>query len=117
MCVIALCIMAMTLATVVTKLKVYLDDERKTPKGWVRCCWPAEVIELLKSEVITELSLDHDLGDDERGTGYDVLIWLEKAVIMDGLVPPSRIVIHSANASAWKKMIQAIDAIERHAQI
>jgi len=97
-------------------MKVYLDDVRDTPEGWVKCLWPSEVIALLKSETVTELSLDHDLGDDERGTGYDVLLWLEKAVIMDGLIPPSRIVIHSANASVWTKMKQAIEVIERHSK-
>ena len=97
-------------------MKVYLDDERETPEGWTRCLWPAEVIKLIKSGQVMELSLDHDLGDDERGTGYDVLTWLEKAVVIDGFVPPKRIVIHSANASAWTKMSQAIESIHRHAE-
>ncbi|MGL1250664.1 cyclic-phosphate processing receiver domain-containing protein [Vibrio parahaemolyticus] len=26
------------------------------------------------------MSLDHDLGDDEHGTGYDVVLWIEEAV-------------------------------------
>lgn len=38
--------------------------------------WPDEAIELLKSGEVRKLSLDHDLGDDERGTGYDVLLWI-----------------------------------------
>ena len=25
---------------------------------------------------LDEISLDHDLGDDERGTGYDVVLWI-----------------------------------------
>ncbi|WP_336511202.1 cyclic-phosphate processing receiver domain-containing protein, partial [Vibrio anguillarum] len=49
-------------------MKVYLDDERDTPEGWVRSYWPEEVIELLKSGNVTEISLDHDLGDDDHGT-------------------------------------------------
>lgn len=55
-------------------MKVFLDDERATPPGWTRACWPDEVIELLSTGTATELSLDHDLGDDERGTGYDVVL-------------------------------------------
>ena len=31
-------------------MKVYLDDERKTPDGWVRVFWPDEAIELLSLE-------------------------------------------------------------------
>ena len=55
-------------------MKVYLDDERAAPAGWVDVRWPEEVIELLKTGNVTELSLDHDLGDDGHGTGYDVLL-------------------------------------------
>jgi hypothetical protein len=31
--------------------------------------------------MVQELSLDHDLGDDARGTGYDVILWIEEAVV------------------------------------
>ena len=93
-------------------MKVYLDDTREAPEGWVRCYWPSEVIALLQEECVTELSLDHDLGDDVRGTGYDVLLWLEGAV-SSGFEPPKRIVIHSANASVWRKMSLAIDSIQK----
>lgn len=55
-------------------MKVYLDDERQTPEGWHRFYWPEEAIELLKQGKVTEISLDHDLGDDEHGTGYDVVL-------------------------------------------
>tara|TARA_R110002049_G_scaffold285698_4_gene467063 strand:- start:225547 stop:225711 length:165 start_codon:yes stop_codon:yes gene_type:complete len=54
-------------------MKVYLDDERETPQGWIRVYWPDEAIELLRSGEVIEISLDHDLGDDNRGTGYDVI--------------------------------------------
>ena len=62
-------------------MKVYLDDERATPEGWTRVYWPSEAIELLQTGQVTELSLDHDLGDDARGTGYDVVLWIEEQVI------------------------------------
>ncbi|MGX1925728.1 cyclic-phosphate processing receiver domain-containing protein [Vibrio sp. NH-7] len=35
---------------------------------------------LLKRGKVTEISLDHDLGDDEHGTVYDVVVWIEEAV-------------------------------------
>ena len=50
-------------------MKIYLDDERATPEGWVRCYWAEEVIFFLKNCAVDEVSLDHDLGDDNRGTG------------------------------------------------
>ena len=93
-------------------MRVYLDDERQTPAGWVRVFWPDEAIALLEAGGVTELSLDHDLGDDLRGTGYDVVLWIEEAVALRGFKPP-RIVVHSANSSARIKMEAGIAAIER----
>ena len=103
----------------VSKMKIYLDDKRATPPGWKRCFWPDEVIKLLRTERVTEMSLDHDLGNDRRGTGMDVLNWLENAVAdpthpsvkrTTSLKPP-KITIHSDNASAvpvMKRLAQRI---------
>jgi hypothetical protein len=91
-------------------MKVYLDDERATPNGWTRVYWPSEAIELLNSGQVTEISLDHDLGDDERGTGYDVVLWIEEQVALHGFVPPM-MSVHSANVSARAKMEAGIRAI------
>lgn len=93
-------------------MKIYLDDERATPQGWRRCYWPEEVIALLKTEQVTEISLDHDLGDDNHGTGYDVVLWIEEAVALRGFRPP-RLQVHSANASAREKMLAGIQTITR----
>jgi len=92
-------------------MRVYLDDERDTPPGWTRTYWPDEVIALLEQGAVTELSLDHDLGDDERGTGYDVVLWIEEAVALRAFVPPN-IYVHSANSSAREKMEAGIRSIE-----
>ena len=96
-------------------MRVFLDDERATPDGWVRVYWPDEAIALLEGSQVTEISLDHDLGDDERGTGYDVILWIEEAVVLRGFVPP-KVLVHSANASAREKMLAGIQSIERHAR-
>lgn len=93
-------------------MKVFLDDERRTPPGWTRAHWPEEVIALLELGEVTELSLDHDLGDDTRGTGYDVFRWIEEAVATREFVPP-RIVVHSANPAARERMMLGIASIER----
>nr|WP_255653665.1 cyclic-phosphate processing receiver domain-containing protein [Myxococcus sp. XM-1-1-1] len=92
-----------------------MDDERPAPEGWVAVRWPEEAIALLEGGQVVELSLDHDLGDDEHGTGYDVLLWLEEAVATRGFVPP-RVRVHSANSSARQKMELAIVRIERFAR-
>lgn len=93
-------------------MKVYLDDERVTPDGWTRVFWPDEAISLLEQGNVTEISLDHDLGDDERGTGYDVLLWIEEAVAVRGFNPPE-MRVHSANSSARDKMQSAIQTIRK----
>lgn len=93
-------------------MRVFLDDERSTPEGWVRVYWPDEAVELLVSGSVEELSLDHDLGDDARGTGYDVVLWIEEAVALRRFKPP-KIVVHSANSSAKEKMLAGIQSIER----
>jgi hypothetical protein len=94
------------------RMRVYLDDERATPEGWIRVYWPDEAIALLESGRVEEISLDHDLGDDERGTGYDVVLWIEEAVVTRSFRPPL-MRVHSANTSARDKMLAGIRAIER----
>lgn len=93
-------------------MKVFLDDERATPPGWTRVYWPDEAIALIKTGQVEEISLDHDLGDDERGTGYDVILWIEEAVVRQGFVPP-KMRVHSANSSARQKMEAGIASILR----
>ncbi|PLZ00063.1 hypothetical protein CY652_22995 [Burkholderia sp. WAC0059] len=93
-------------------MRVFLDDERPEPAGWIRARWPDEVIALLETGRVTEISLDHDLSDDSRGTGYDVIVWIEEAVALRGFVPP-RIVVHSANPAAAARMRAGMAAISR----
>lgn len=93
-------------------MKVYLDDERPTPEGWVRAWWPEEAVQLLQTGRVTDISLDHDLGDDAHGTGYDVIVWLEEAVALRGFVPPN-IIVHSANPAGRHKMNRGIESIQR----
>lgn len=93
-------------------MNVFLDDERPAPSGWIPVRWPDEAIALLETGLVLEISLDHDLGDDQRGTGYDVILWIEEAVALRAFKPPV-IKVHSANSSARQKMLAGIAAIER----
>src|SRR2546423_4313750 len=93
-------------------MKVYLDDVREAPKGWCRVYWPDEAIALLESGSVTEISLDHDLGDDSRGTGYDVVRWIEEAVVTRQFIPP-KISVHSANPVGRDRMLRGIESIQR----
>ena len=81
-------------------MKVWLDDLRPAPAGWTWVTNVTQVIKLLESGEVEELSLDHDLGSvDENGresTGYDVLVWIEERVVMEEFRPP-KLSVHSAN--------------------
>lgn len=94
-------------------IQLWLDDARPAPRGWIRARTAPEAISVLKSETVTEVSIDHDLGPPEAGTGYDVLLWIEDQVVTNDefLVPV--INIHTQNPVAGKKMIQTVHAIER----
>jgi hypothetical protein len=92
--------------------RIFLDDVRQEPPGWERAYWPDEVIAALKAGDVAEISLDHDLGNDARGTGYDVIRWIEEAVARQHFVPP-KIRVHSANPVACARMLAGIQAIMR----
>jgi hypothetical protein len=90
-------------------MRVFLDDIRPAPSGFVLVKKPEEAIRLLQTGQVTHLSLDHDLGDIP-GTGNDVLLWIEKEVFLNGFAPPS-ITVHSSNPSARVKMLAGIEKI------
>ena len=98
-------------------VRVWLDDTRDAPPGWVRTCTPEEVVALLRGGEVEELSLDHDLGPDPSGrerTGYEVLVWLEGEVAAGrwlGRLPG--IAVHSGNPVGRARMERAAEAIRR----
>lgn len=95
------------------KFNVYLDDLRDTPEGWRRCSTVEETISVLKSSgaYIDTLSLDNDLGENIP-EGYKVLDWLEETIFNDPAFPlPDRIVVHSANPVARKRMETVINKL------
>lgn len=91
-------------------IRLYLDDERVCPKGWLHVKTADEAISVLNAENVSEISLDHDLGMSK--TGYDVLLWIEEAQ-HDGKDIPDVIRIHTANSSARIKMELAVKQINK----
>lgn len=79
-------------------MKVYLDDIRKEPDGWVRAYNYYDAVELLDTGKVKEISLDHDLGDtnEREMTGYDVALYIVQLMI-DGKPYPKVIHVHSKN--------------------
>lgn len=99
------------------KVKIYLDDVRPCPKGWVLAKTAWECIDLLQkcNGFTIALSLDHDLGDESNGTGYDVVKWIEERQHDTPVyyITPSIITIHSANPVGIAKMKAGIESIYR----
>lgn len=92
-------------------MKVYLDDERPTPNGWVGVKTAREAIELLKTGDVEVISLDHDLGPDPQ-TGYDVAKWIEQAA-HNGELGPIRMRCHSASTVGKQNINAALRSAMR----
>jgi len=103
-------------------MKLWVDDERIEPLGWVRCTTAENAIAVLQGGGVTELSLDHDLdtfvdtrnGESRELTGYDIAVWIE-AACQGGRWEsvPSVIRCHSANPVGAKRIMQSIAQIAK----
>lgn len=95
-------------------MKLWVDDERYMPRDYdvhVRTMLHALII--LNTRLVTEISLDHDLGDeDECGTGYMIAQWIEEAAFYD-LIPPLEWHIHSMNSVGRERMRAALENADR----
>lgn len=92
-------------------MKVWLDDWRDEPEGWVWTYTVAETIELLKTGKVDEISLDYDMGEFEP-TGIKVLDWMNEQV-RTGWQPPRKIWVHSQDpygTAAMRKLAKKIAA-------
>jgi hypothetical protein len=94
----------------VIDMKIYLDDVRPIPDGWVGVRTYDEAVAVIKTGKVKEISLDHDLGPGK--TGYDLVCLIEKMVVEERFIPPV-MRIHSANPVGRSNMERAIQSIER----
>jgi hypothetical protein len=94
-------------------MKLWLDDERPTPDGWKLAHTARSAIEQLSWRTVTHLSLDHDLGLHENGTGYDVCLWLEQTIAEDPTFPMPVVTLHTANPVGRQNMQRVLDTIAR----
>jgi len=92
-------------------MKLYIDDLRPCPEGYVLARTYAEALEKLESNTFDEISFDHDLGEEK--TGYDILCWIEWGLY---LIPTdfanTVFKVHSANPVGRQRMLQVIENIE-----
>jgi len=94
-------------------LRVWLDDERPMPVNFdLRVETAQEAIDMISSGRVSMISLDHDLGGEENGTGYEVAKFVEKGAFM-GTIEPMEIRLHSANPVGRRNMQRCIENANR----
>jgi hypothetical protein len=99
-----------------TLYKVFLDDIRDPPHVWKdKDDWTIvrnadDAIALLETNRVTDISLDHDLGENQK-TGYDVLVWIEEQVHTNPNYILPRISMHTANPVGKMRMELALNQI------
>lgn len=84
---------------------LWLDDIRTMPNSynlWVKTA--QEAIEILSTNNVQAISLDHDLGIGD-GTGYDVAKWIEENA---SWLTPIQCSIHTQNPVGRKNMCFAL---------
>ena len=86
-------------------VKVFVDDKRPVPRGWQRVWRPDEVIKLLESGTVTDISLTHEVAGI-GGIGDLILLWIERAIVNWSFVPP-RITIHSSSSADRSSFVRA----------
>jgi len=89
-------------------MKVWLDDLREGPPGWLHVTTAQEAINALRTKKVTQISLDHDLGAPENGTGYDVASFIEQESFMMTL-PRLVWTVHTQNPVGRVKMTVALE--------
>jgi hypothetical protein len=104
-------------------LRVWLDDSRPAPAGWMHLRSVEAVQQLLTAHLVRELSLDHDLGwcadciregqhlrksgkrhCPHTATGYDLCVWMSDTGTWPAL-PPA---VHSGNLEGGARMLGLI---------
>jgi hypothetical protein len=100
-------------------MNLWLDDLRTMPAGYdYHARTAAEAISLLETGAVRRLSLDHDLGDEANGTGYEVAKWIEARAFAwsqgdEAGLPPLELAIHSQNPVGLGNMTQALRNADR----
>lgn len=92
-------------------IKLWLDDKldeaenRKTPPGWTPAKTADAAQAILETGEVYCASFDHDLGDENARSGYDLVKWMCEF----GVWPPGGVSIHSDNSVGVRNMSQLIE--------
>lgn len=84
-------------------MKIWLDDWRDEPSGWVWAKTVKEMMLYLDRCEVSEVSLDYDLGDFETN-GLGAIIRMRENFEENGKLPPPIIHIHSQHPNGKIEM-------------
>lgn len=97
-------------------MKIYVDDMRIAPVGWVRFTSAENLIEALPTlpTPIEDVSFDHDLGEPTtHKSGYDLVKYLvnEEPNFFDTV---NTVAVHSSNTVGRKNMLTYLTNAQTH---
>lgn len=97
--------------------KLWLDDIREAPEGWHHAKTADEAIKALEGGRYSEISLNHDLGPEEAGTGYDVVKYLEEQFHTNPDFVMPKWAVHSANPVGRERMEQVLRQLTNNSKL
>jgi hypothetical protein len=95
-------------------MRLWIDDVRPMPSDFNR--WAKnykQAIDYFCAYTITHVSFDHDLGDADELTGYDIAKWIEMNAFY-GEINRMTWAIHSANPIGAKRIRMAMTNAEKY---
>lgn len=101
-------------------MKLWVDDIRPAPEGWVRAKTVTEAIRLIHTNPIEEVSLDHDIsykvsighGDARPFCAPETFEPVARFISVVRHYNDLKITLHTANAVAAKKMADILSGFD-----
>lgn len=94
-------------------MKIWLDDEREAPKDYIWVKTVNDFHDLLKDdEVIEEVSLDNDLGANQK-EGYHAITQYIADLLSGSNCKINKFELHTKNIVAREKMLSLINSAKK----
>lgn len=92
----------------------YMADEcRKNPDEWVLVLTSQDVIPLIESGKVTEITFDNDLGIASKQEGWQVLEYMCQLILDGKIKRPVWIGLHTGNIVAMQKMWSLVENMDK----
>lgn len=94
-------------------MKLFVDDIRRAPEGWVPVRTNTEAIRMLATGNVVEISLDHDIYYQTPGEYLDAAVQLEEtyqavAYYLALMKNKPKIKFHTGNVNMGRRMAEII---------